>query len=107
MGCLAEMAPGTFEEVFKHMQGQLEYRLDNGEVTLFRWYDPRTLYAMSTWFDLQTILPAFLGPVLRMHGWEPGRGTGFAFGDGKPLRRRSKGKKAIRTASSSISGMKS
>lgn len=94
VGCLAEMAPGTFEEVFKHMQGQLEYRLDNGEVTLFRWYDPRTLYAMSTWFDLQTILPAFLGPVLRMHGWEPGRGTGFAFGDGKPSRRRSKGKKS-------------
>lgn len=94
VGCLAEMAPGTFEEVFKHMQGQLEYRLDNGEVTLFRWYDPRTLYAMSTWFDLPTILSAFLGPVLRMHGWEPGRGTGFAFGDGKPSRRRSKGKKS-------------
>lgn len=73
LGCLAEIAPGTYPEVFEHLQGQLECRPDGGAAVLFRWYDPRMLYGLSTWPGLKKILARFMGPTLFLHAWEPGR----------------------------------
>lgn len=84
LGCLAEIAPGAYDEVFEHLQWQLECRPgDDSETALFRWYDPRILYGMTTWPDLPGILPRFMGPTLRLHAWEPGRCVPVVCGSGQ------------------------
>lgn len=89
LGCLAEIAPGAYDEVFEHLQWQLECRPDGGEISLFRWYDPRILYGMTTWPGLPTILPRFMGPALCLHAWEPGRCAAVVCGDGRDSGHRS------------------
>lgn len=91
LGCLAEIAPGTYNEVFEHLQWQLTCRLDGGTEFLFRWYDPRNLYGMTTWPDLPTVLPRFMGPTLRLHAWEPGRCVPVVCGSGQDTGYRSEG----------------
>lgn len=83
LGCLAEIAPGAYDDVFDHLQWQLECRPDGGETALFRWYDPRILYGMTTWPELPSILSRFMGPTLRLHAWEPGRCAAIVCGSGE------------------------
>lgn len=83
LGCLAEIAPGTYDETFEHLQWQLTCRPDGGNEVLFRWYDPRTLYGMTTWPGLPEILPRFMGPTLLFHAWEPGRCAPVVCGSGQ------------------------
>ena len=83
LGCLAEIAPGMYDDVFEHLQWQLECRPGDDDVALFRWYDPRILYGMTTWPDLPRILPRFMGPTLRLHAWEPGRCAAVVCGSGQ------------------------
>lgn len=94
LGCLAEIAPGTYDEVFDHLQWQLECRPDGGRPALFRWYDPRILYGMTTWPGLPSILSRFMGPTLRLHAWEPGRCVPIVCGSGEDTGYRSEDEEA-------------
>lgn len=89
LGCLAEIAPGTYPEVFEHLQGQTECRPGGGPAALFRWYDPRMLYGLTTWPGLQGILATFMGPTFFLHAWEPGRCADIVCGPGCDLGYRS------------------
>lgn len=80
LGCLAEIAPGSYELVFDHLQQQLECRLENDQPVLFRWFDPRILYGLSTYSEREDELAGFMGPVLHFHAWEPGRCCGIRYG---------------------------
>lgn len=85
LGCLMEIANGSYTQAFEHLQQQIECYPGKDTLTIFRWYDPRMLYGMSTYPNQNEILSKFMGPVLYFRGWEPGRCCGIAFGAGKDL----------------------
>lgn len=82
LGCLAEIVPGAYAAAFEQLQWQLECRPGGSAPAMFRWYDPRMLYGMGTWPETQSIVGRFMGPVLFLHAWEPGRCSDIVWGTG-------------------------
>jgi len=58
-----------------------------GKRTLFRYYDPRIMFAITTYHD-EPIKKRILGPIEGLHGWEHGRRSQFTAGDGMDSGRR-------------------
>ena len=85
VGCLIEIAAGFYPVAFEHLQQQLECYPGNEHLTLFRWYDPRILYGLSTYSEQDHIRARFMGPVLYFHAWEPGRCSDIVYGIGRDL----------------------
>lgn len=83
LGCLIEIAGGSYAKAFEHLQRQTECYPGNDKLTIFRWYDPRILYGINSYPKLDKILAKLMGPVLYFRGWEPGRCCGVILGAGQ------------------------
>lgn len=90
LGCLIEVESASVHTVFEHLQNLLECANGDGEASVFRFYDPRITYGISTYED-QSMAPRILGPVLRLDAWEPGRCVPVFMGTGADNATRSPG----------------
>jgi hypothetical protein len=72
LGCLIEVEGASVHIAFEHLQNLLECMDGEGKLSIFRFYDPRIAYGISTYEDKATCL-RILGPVLRLDLWELGR----------------------------------
>lgn len=81
LGSLIEVESASAHIAFEHFQNLLECLVAGGGQYLFRFYDPRILYAVSTYGD-QTMMPRILGPALYLDAWEPGRCVPVRMGSG-------------------------
>ena len=77
-GFLLSCEVGNGNILFEHMQNMLECVFQGEQGTtkpgLYRFYDPRILYGLSTFHD-QSFLRSVKGPALSLHAWDPGRGV--------------------------------
>ncbi len=73
LGILLELRPDTTGETFQHLQNLVECLDPQGHRSIFRFYDPRILYAVTSYAADNRLPLRVLGPALRMTGWEPGR----------------------------------
>ncbi len=73
VGILYEAAPEKSDALFEHLQNVVECSLPDGSAGVFRFYDPRIVYALIQLNEtnMQSLLA---GPALALYGWEFGRG---------------------------------
>ena len=88
--CLVEAKKTQANELFQHFQNLLECKNPQGKSSIFRFYDPRLLYGISTYQDAD-VTRRILGPSLHMMGWEPGRQVPVHLGLGTDMGFRSEG----------------
>lgn len=81
LGCMIEIESEKLNIAFEHLQNMLECLDSNGKHSIFRFYDPRIIYAITTYKD-KNISDRILGPILKLYAWEPGRSTHVALGAG-------------------------
>lgn len=81
LGYLLLVDQSEDSSLFEHLQNLLECITPQGKTSLFRYYDPRIIYALTTYED-EAMLKQILGPALALYGWEHGRGSAFKAGDG-------------------------
>ena len=81
VGYLVQVSQGNDDELYEHLQNQIECVSPNGNRSLFRFYDPRILYAVTTCTD-ESALKRLLGPITHAHCWEHGRRAAIKAGDG-------------------------
>jgi len=81
LGYLVQAEKEDASELFEHLQNMLECTSPKGTKSLFRFYDPRVMYAVTT-YNVDLAIEQLLGPVLYLHGWEYGRRTAIHAGDG-------------------------
>lgn len=80
LGFLFSVNQNAGNSTFEHLQNILECVLPvpQGEKYtqerngLFRYYDPRVIYGLSTFQDTKPLM-LVKGPILSLHAWEPGR----------------------------------
>jgi len=76
LGFLVSTNKGTEDMLFEHFQNLLEcsVRYTDGSLKkiLYRYYDPRVLYAIGTYCE-QTRTVLIKGPARSLHAWDPGR----------------------------------
>lgn len=80
LASLIHVDKSASDDLFDHLQNVLECMYD-GELTLFRFYDPRVLYGIQTSKDNKSITK-ILGPICRWDSWEPGRCVAIQLGNG-------------------------
>lgn len=97
LGCLIEVEAASVHIAFEHLQNLLEALDGEGKTSIFRFYDPRITYGISTYQD-QTVTPRLLGPVLHLDAWEPGRCVPVHLGNGIDSGIRSAGMESYDTA---------
>lgn len=80
LGFLLSVPRGGGDEMYEHLQNLLECTFSQAKNSqphekkagLFRFYDPRILYGLTTFYDSDYI-NLVKGPALSLHAWEPGR----------------------------------
>ncbi len=80
LGFLLSVPHGGGNEMYEHLQNLLECTFSypenpqssQGKAGLFRFYDPRILYGLTTFYDSDYI-NLVKGSALSLHAWEPGR----------------------------------
>ena len=90
LGCLIEVEAVSVHAAFEHLQNCTECLDAENKRSIFRFYDPRILYGISTYQDI-TIKLRILGPVLRLFAWEPGRCVPVSLGNGLDSGKRNAG----------------
>ena len=86
-GYLVQVARGEEDGLYEHLQNLAECTGPDGKRAMFRFFDPRIMYAVTT-FPYPTAAEQLLGPVLRLDGWEHGRRSAISAGDGEDHRYR-------------------
>jgi hypothetical protein len=84
LGCLIEVDSASAKAAFEHLQNLVEFLNSDGKRSVFRFYDPRIVYGISTYEDASRI-PRILGPILRLDAWEPGRCAAVCLGNGSDI----------------------
>lgn len=74
VGLIYEVHSAQSASLFEHLQNLLECLLPEGKKGLFRFYDPRILFALSNALN-QLPYMRVPGPATSVHAWEPGRGV--------------------------------
>jgi len=74
---MVEVEKGREKQLFEHFQGLVECLDPQGEAALFRFHDPRIIYALGTYGNAE-LLSQCLGPALSLTAWEPGRAVAIA-----------------------------
>jgi hypothetical protein len=71
LGCFYAVESAEADALFEHLQNLLECTLPNGNPGIFRFFDPRVLFAVSHYPD-----PAWMrsvaGQATAVYAWEPG-----------------------------------
>ena len=81
LGCMLTVKPSNEKKAFEHLQNLLECNNSEGKRSIFRYYDPRVAYGISTYRDDEA-KKRLLGPLLKLESWEPGRAVPFVIGTG-------------------------
>lgn len=82
LGCLLEIESTSTRATFEHLQNLVECIAPDGEESIFRVYDPRIIYGVST-FKYEAMQSFITGPILHWNAWEPGRCVPVRLGTGK------------------------
>ena len=72
LGYLIQVEKEKASDLFEHFQNLLECTSPKGTKSLFRFYDPRVMYAITTYSE-PTEVENITSPLLCLHGWEYGR----------------------------------
>ncbi|SHN72415.1 DUF4123 domain-containing protein [Desulfovibrio litoralis] len=72
IGIIYEVENTSVDSFFDHLQNLVECKLPNGKTGVFRFYDPRVLYALTQSED-QSWSHYASGSSLCLHAWEAGR----------------------------------
>lgn len=59
------------DRLYEHLQNLIECSLPGKRKGVFRFYDPRILYALCQCGD-EKLKPTIVGPAVEVHAWEPG-----------------------------------
>lgn len=81
LGYLVQAGKEQAAGLFEHFQNLLECISPKSTKSLFRFYDPRIMYAITT-YPIELVKEQILGPVLNLCGWEHGRRVAILAGDG-------------------------
>lgn len=77
-GFLLKGTHGDEQMLFDHFQQLLECTMPDGGDGVFRYYDPRMLYGITTSGDMDMV-KLVCGPACDIYAWEPGRAVPVNF----------------------------
>ena len=85
LGCIYSVPQTERDNLFEHLQNLLECTLPSGKPGIFRFFDPRVLYAVANYPDPDW-MQYVIGQAEAVYAWEPGCSQAVAYSDkGKVL----------------------
>lgn len=73
IGCVYSVNSDESDNLFEHLQNLLECTLPNGKPGIFRFFDPRVLFAVANYSD-PLWMQYIIGQAASVYAWEPGCG---------------------------------